>query len=171
MKSVIGPLGCLETYLDDREAKHRGSDVANPHAGKHGNEHVRDEDGARLGSSFAQNKRRHDFGDVVFGKSRCYGEASKKQHNDRRPHGGENVSGSGFRLKTFAGVIVANNAKSDGKKRYEERSDKERYRLKMLVEKISSWYFTHLRSPKQTNKDDHGQTILLLRLIHDGHYQ
>lgn len=53
-------------YLDDREAQHGRGNVADPHTGKHGDEHVDHEDGPWLRSGLAKDKGSHHLGDVVL---------------------------------------------------------------------------------------------------------
>lgn len=55
------------TYLDDGEAEDGRSDITDPHAGEHGDEHARQQDVSGLGAGFAKDKGGHHFRDVVFG--------------------------------------------------------------------------------------------------------
>ena len=64
------------TYLDDGEAQHRCGDVADPHAGEHGDEHARQQDVSRDRPCFAQDECCHHFGNVVFGQRGGDGEAA-----------------------------------------------------------------------------------------------
>jgi hypothetical protein len=78
-------------HLNDTETEHWRSDVANPHASKHSNTHASKEYSPRLGSCFAQGEGSHHLCDVVLAKCCCDGEATKQQHDHRRPHGGKDV--------------------------------------------------------------------------------
>ncbi len=120
----------MRTYLNDREAQHRRSDVADPHACEHCDEHVGEEDSSWFRSSFTQNKCGHHLGNIVFGKRSCNGEASQKQHDDGRPHGSEYIACCSFGAKSLVRLnITAYDVEDNGKEGYEERRDEEGYGL------------------------------------------
>lgn len=53
-------------YLNDGETQHGGRDIADPHAGKHGNEHIGNEDCSGACAGFTENEGGQEFSDVVL---------------------------------------------------------------------------------------------------------
>lgn len=87
-----------KTYLNDGEAQYGRRDIADPHTRKHGDEHVSQQHGPRLRPGPAQDKGGHHLGNVVLGQGCSDGEATEQKHNDRRPHGREDIAGCLFRV-------------------------------------------------------------------------
>ena len=93
-------------YLNDTKTKHRRRHVRNPHTRKHRHPHIRQQYRPRLRASFTQHKRRHHLRDVVLGECGSDSEAAEEEHDDGRPHGGENVGGCLFGGQAGVGFDV-----------------------------------------------------------------
>lgn len=123
------------THLNNRKAQHRRRNIANPHARKHGDKHIRQQYSAWLRAGFTQHKRRHHLRNVVLRQGRGDGEAAKQQHNHGRPHGREDVAGGVLGVEAVVGCVVADDGKGDGEEGDEQGGYEEGDGLGVLLVK------------------------------------
>lgn len=109
------------SYLNDAKAKHRCRNIANPHTRKCCHAHTRQQDGPGLRARLGEHERGHHLGDVVLAQRRGDGEAAEQKHDDRRPHGGEDVGSGLFGGEAMVGAFVgADDAEDDNEEGDEE---------------------------------------------------
>lgn len=129
---------CLEgqivAYLDDGEAEHRSSNVADEHTRKRRDKHVGQNHRPRLRPRLAEHERRQVLIDPCFGQRRRESEATEEQHDDGRPHGREDVRGRGLGIEALPRLgFRVQDAEDYAEEGDRQRRDEEGNGLRMLA--------------------------------------
>ncbi len=95
----------LKTHLDNGEAEHGRGDVADQHAGESGNEHVGQQHGPRLRAGLAEDEGGDALVDLALGQGGGQREAAEEEHDDGRPHGGEDEGAGSLGPHALARII------------------------------------------------------------------